>query len=151
MPKVLSKDMDHVDVRLKSPFTAVVAGPTGSGKTQMILDLVNKASDVSFPPPHEIIYCYGEWQSAFEKAPKSIIFHHGLIDIKSDIPSDGHNRWLILDDLMEEISGKSDTNALFTKMSHHRNISVFFLIQYLFKKENRIDEINSKLMSFQFF
>ena len=113
--------MEYVDVRLKSPFTAVVAGPTGSGKTQMVLDLVSKSAYVSIPPPLEIIYCYGEWQSAFENAPKGIIFHQGLIDIKHDIPSDGNNRWLILDDLMEEVSGKTETNDLFTKMSGKKN------------------------------
>jgi hypothetical protein len=39
---------------------------------------------------------------------------------------------LIIDDLMSEIN--SDTEKIFTRMSHHRNISVVFIMQNLFPK-----------------
>jgi hypothetical protein len=140
--------MDPVDIRLEAPFTAMVVGPTGSGKTRMILNLIDKANSLATPPPEEIIYCYGEWQSVFDKAPQSVIFHKGLIDVKEDIPSDGKQRWLIIDDLMEEVAGSAESNALFTKVSHHRNVSVFFIIQYLFKKENRLASLNTHYFFF---
>ena len=47
----------EVDARLQSPFTALVAGPTGSGKTRVVLDLIAHADKVSVPPPVKVVYC----------------------------------------------------------------------------------------------
>ena len=56
-----------VDVRLRSPATVIIAGPTGSGKTRLLMDLIAQANSVADPPPVEIIYCYSEWQPAFDE------------------------------------------------------------------------------------
>lgn len=47
---------------------------------------------------------------------------------------------------MEEVSGDKTMNNMFTKYSHHRNISVFFLVQDLFKKNNRTLTLNAQYM-----
>lgn len=132
--------MSTYDLRLKSPFTAIIAGPTGSGKTHLLSSLIKRANDVCFPPPKEIIYCYGVWQTAFESI-KEVTFHEGLIDIKENIPRDGNNRWVIIDDLMNEANGQTDD--LYTKFSHHLNISVFFVVQNLFRKQQRTMSLNT--------
>ena len=36
--------MTEIDVTLKSPFTALVVGPTGSGKTRMLMELIRDSS-----------------------------------------------------------------------------------------------------------
>ena len=113
-----------VDVRLRSPFTAIVSGPTGSGKTSLLLDLIRQAASVATPPPVAIYYHYGEWQDVFGETSEAT-FRRGPPDVEADVPNDGQNRWLIIDDLMEEALGKGTSNALYTKYSHHRNISVF--------------------------
>ena len=41
---------------LQHPFTAVVAGPTGSGKSQFVLRLIDNASEMIEPPPTRIWY-----------------------------------------------------------------------------------------------
>ena len=137
---------EYVDIRLKSPFAAVIAGPTGSGKTELVFNLIRQRTTVCTNPPQQIVYCYGAWQRKFEEFRDEVDFREGLLDVERDIPDDGYARWLIIDDLMEEISGKSSTNNLFTKHSHHKNISVFFLTQNLFKKENRTVSLNTKYM-----
>lgn len=139
---MLRSDAESVDVRLKSPFTAVLSGPTGSGKTKTLMRLICSAEWICTDPPVEIIYCYGAWQDEFSKYP-FIRFHEGAIDVERDIPNDGEPRWLILDDLMDEVGGKSETDKLYTKHSHHRNISVFFIVQNLFKKEHRTMSLNT--------
>ena len=58
-------DLEETDVSLKSPFTCVVAGPTGCGKTVFVRKLL--ASDLIFPRPHKVTWCYSEWQSAYEE------------------------------------------------------------------------------------
>ena len=134
----------EMDARLKSPFTAMLAGPTGSGKTHLIMNLIEQSQTVSFPPPVEIVYCYEAWQKVFEPYQDRVRFVEGLIDVKTDMVNDGRNRWLIIDDLMEEGRGKENTNALYTKYSHHMNISVFFIVQNLFPKGNRTVSINTQ-------
>jgi hypothetical protein len=124
-----------VDIRLRSPFTAMVCGPTGSGKTTMLLDIIAQSATIAIPPPVEIIYCYGAHQDLFDTVD-GVRFHKGALDLDT-IPNDGDNRWLILDDLMTDISGSKSTVDLYTKHSHHRNISVFFIVQDLFLKDNR--------------
>lgn len=121
------------DLRLKSPFTAIVAGPTGSGKSYLLKRLIDNAGNSCSPPPAEIIYCYGVWQPLFDEM-KGVTFHEGLIDVTRDIPRDGRNRWLVIDDLMGSDGDSGNTENLYTKYSHHLNISVFYVVQNLFHK-----------------
>lgn len=92
------------------------------------------------PPPKKIWYCYGEYQPIFAKYPH-VIFHEGLPDVSN---FDGKEpTLLVIDDLMQETN---DTVAnIFTKISHHRNVSVLYLTQNLFPKNKhaRTISINS--------
>ena len=54
-----------MDPRFKHPFTAVLAGPTGSGKTEFIKKLLTNIKALITPLPHTILVCYGEWQAAY--------------------------------------------------------------------------------------
>jgi len=96
----------------KHPFTAIVAGPTGSGKTVFTFKFISEATSMISQPPEKIIYCYGELQPIFNEYPH-VIFNEGLPDIEQ---FDGKERTLlILDDLM---GGTNDTvSNIFTKVS----------------------------------
>ena len=92
------------------------------------------------PPPDKIVYCYGEYQNLFSQYP-NIEFNQGLPDVSQ---FDGRQRVLmVLDDLMAE-SG-DDVERIFTKFSHHRNISIMYLSQNLFykSKQNRTMSLNA--------
>jgi hypothetical protein len=118
-----------VDVRLKHAFTCTVAGPTSSGKTWFVFRLIKHVESMITPPPEKIVYCYGEFQSMFAEYP-TVEFQEGLPSVDQ---FDGRQRvLLIIDDLMNE----ADRNVcnLFTKLSHHRNVSVVFITQNLFHK-----------------
>jgi hypothetical protein len=91
----------------------------------------------------EVVFCYGEWQPAFEDA-RGVRFHRGALDVDDVAPPDGQHRWLIVDDLLSETAGKTELNDLFTKHSHHRNLSVFYLTQKPpFGKELRTVSLNA--------
>jgi hypothetical protein len=130
------------DLRLKCPFGVVIAGPTGAGKSVVMERLIEQRDSMCEDPPEEIIYCYGSWQPSFERM-KNVTFHEGLIDFKTQLPSDGKPRWLIIDDLMSESSGNESVDDLFTKHSHHKNVSVFALVQNFFHKGFRTITLNA--------
>ena len=117
--------------KLHHPFTGIVAGPTGSGKSKWVLRLIDHANEIIEPPPTRIWYCYGEFQLAFNSYPW-VHFHEGLPELSDRVFDGVESTLIILDDLM------SETNQLvaniFTKISHHRNISILHLTQNLFDK-----------------
>lgn len=131
-----SSNIESVDVTLQAPFTGVIVGPTGAGKTNLVLKLVKLKNELCVPPPIEVHYCAGVWQDAFNNTPE-IIFHEGIIDIEAKIPNDRKHRWIIVDDLMDEVKNSKQMLDLFTKFSHHKNISVWFLTQNFFHKNLR--------------
>jgi len=112
------------------PFTAIVTGPTCCGKTRFVFRLIDNASSIISPSPTKIVYFYGEYQQLFNQYPHTE-FHQGLPNIED---FDGKEPTLvIIDDLMQETN---ETVAnMFTKGSHHKNISVVFLAQNLFPKK----------------
>ncbi len=132
-----------MDPRWKHPFTAIVAGPTGCGKTVFTFKFISESQDLIAPPPEKIIYCYGEYQEIFNDYPH-VTFIEGLPDISL---FDGKQRTLvILDDLMTETN--DSVSNIFTKVSHHRNVSVVYLSQNLFykSKQNRTMSLNAHYM-----
>jgi hypothetical protein len=132
----------EVNVGLRCPLGAVIAGPSGSGKSVLMEELIGKSDEMCDRPPTEIIYCYGSWQPAFERM-RNVTFHEGLIDFERRLPSDGEHRWLIIDDLMSESSGNREVEDLFTKHSHHKNVSVFVLVQNFFHSGFRTITLNA--------
>jgi GTPase SAR1 family protein len=127
----------EVEVRLRHPFTAVVSGPTSCGKTVFVFRLIENVNEMITAVPSKVIYCYGEYQSLFDNYPQ-IEFHEGLPDMGM---FDGVPTLLILDDLMGEANDA--VTKLFTKVSHHRNVSVIYLTQNILYKSQRTISLNS--------
>jgi len=113
------------------PFTGMVFGPTGCGETARVLRLIDNIREKTEPVPCRIWYCYGEFQPTFNNYLR-IHFYEGLPDLSNTVFEGSESTLLIFDDLM------SETNQLvanvFTKISHHRNVSVVYLTQNLFDK-----------------
>jgi hypothetical protein len=132
-----------MDPRLRHPFTAILAGATGCGKTVFTFKLISESQNMITPSPEKIVYCYGEYQEIFGEYPH-VTFIEGLPDVTQ---FDGKQRTLlILDDLMTETN--DSVSNIFTKVSHHRNVSVIYLSQNLFhkSKQNRTLSLNAHYM-----
>ena len=107
---------------MQHTFTCIVSGPTDSGKSVLTLKLIEHAQQVITPLPERIMYCYSEYQNVFDNY-SNVELHDGLPDL---ITFDGKSRsLLVLDDLMTSTGDR--VVDLFTKISHHRNISVVYL------------------------
>ena len=105
-----------------------------------VKEFLKNKEQMMIPTPHEVVWCYGEWQSAYEQM-KDVTFMEGLPSTQQW--TDGKPRLIILDDLMSEADDR--VTKLFTKGSHHRNLSVMFIVQNLFgsNKEQRTISLNS--------
>ena len=79
------------------------------------------------PKPDRILWCYGEYQTLYGTV-EGIEFQQGLPDLDNLDPREKH--LIILDDLMDETDQR--VASLFTKKSHHKNISVMYIVQNLF-------------------
>lgn len=116
--------------KFKHPFTCLVAGPTQSGKTHFIFELINNLSALVEPTPTKIIWCFGEYQPKLDELPKNVIKSYGLSALDEIDPAD--TNLVIIDDLMDEAGNSKEVSKLFTKGSHHRNLSVILVVQNLF-------------------
>lgn len=114
------------------PFTAIVAGPTGSGKTVFVQNFIKHSSAMCDTRFDRILFYYGEWQSGYdEKFDRLVEFHVGVPDPR-DFSDDPRAKLIIIDDLMRESSNNKNVVDIFTKGSHHKNISVIFITQNIF-------------------
>lgn len=93
-----------------------------------------------------IIFYYAEWQDGYKSSEfvddgEQIEFREGLPK-PEDYSRDPHSKKLIIiDDLMRE-SSNSVICDLFTKGSHHKNISVMFITQNIFHKGTHSRDIS---------
>ena len=131
-----------MDPRFKHPFTLPLAGPTANGKTFFVQKFLTFLSEIMVPIPEEIFFYYSEWQESYRRMPGEVIFKEGLPGIENLPP--GRRRLIIIDDLMSESDER--VTRLFTKGSHHRDISVIHIVQNLFNKhkEQRTINLNSQ-------
>lgn len=123
-------------VIFRHPFTCILAGPTGAGKTVLLNKILDYQQVIIDPKPEKIVFCYKSWQSAYERIFNSskvpIEFHQGLYNI--ELFDKKINNVLIIDDLMSECENNSEIKQLFAVDSHHSNISVFLISQNIFPK-----------------
>ena len=121
--------------KFKHPFSMIVAGPSRSGKTYWVINLLLNAKERIEPTPDKIVYCYAHWQPKYDVLKEhidSVHWHEGM-PTKSFL-DEISNAIVILDDLMSESVNDMGIMGIFTKRSHHQNISVILLMQNLYEQ-----------------
>jgi hypothetical protein len=124
---------------LHHPFTALSSGPSGCGKSWLIRDLLLYRNDMFEPPPKKVVWFYGIFQSLYHDIP-NVTFVEGIPDRFEDY-LEGPTLF-IFDDLMAQCGKNTRMTDLFTKGSHHLNLSVIFITQNLFHKGKEMREIS---------
>lgn len=126
-------------IKFHSPTTIMVCGPSGSGKTYLTKTILQNEKGMFTTPTSKIIVCYDTWQSMFEVLKfkmENIIFHHGLPNeekFQEWGDMDGH-KLVVIDDCMADGVDSPHLMKMFCVSSHHKNISIIFLVQNVFQK-----------------
>ena len=121
---------------------------TGCGKTKWVQKLLMGKEQTIKGYPENIIWWYGEYQPTYEELSQEIPYLKFLKGFPEDIFANidpSKKNLIIIDDLMSEIGNDKRLTALFTKGSHHKNLSVILILQNLFhqSKEIRTISLNS--------
>lgn len=145
-----------IDCRLKFPFSWLVVGSSGSGKTTHVMNFLRFHKNLtSNPQCNNIIYYYNEWQDLFNTIKNENIitkWKKGLpsldmvkAEVIEHVSSGGSI--IVIDDFAHLIN--QDILEMFTVLSHHMNCCVILLSQFLFSKNpvHRLISLNATYIS----
>ena len=125
-------------IKFVHPSNFLVAASSQSGKTEFVLQLVQHSQTLFEPRPEKIIWVYSIFQEAYKRL-RGVEFTDSLPTADSFT---GEQRiLLVLDDLMHDVGPSIE--QLFTKGSHHKNLSVVYITQNLFAAKQRTLSLNS--------
>ena len=131
---------------ISTPTTVMVVSPTGCGKTELVFRML-LTEDVFLPTPTRIMYYYGAWQNRFtevEASDSRFEFVEGLPTLNNLLSGTTHTV-MVIDDLMEKVNNSKTAMDIFTKQSHHRNMTVLFLVQKLYGRTHNMRVISQVL------
>jgi len=139
-PKVCLESTPYPDFKFNHMFSMLVVGPSQSGKTYFVEQLLTNPC-VSYPnkKPRHIYWFYNQWQPRYKSLQSAlgneIQFTQGLPELSEDLRelNPKFNNVLVFDDLMAQATDSPILSKLFTQ-GRHRNASVILLLQNMFPK-----------------
>lgn len=126
-------------------FRIIITGPSQCGKTSFILQCL-KYQDKVFSTKFESITYFLPAETSYAKEPfvrmletkySNVRVHFGLPEY-SHIFGSNLPKMFIIDDQMTETASSSIMEKIFTRDSHHQNITVLFVAQNYFKNNQNI-------------
>ena len=132
-----------MDIRLFCNRTLCVAGPSHSGKTTFVLQLLDHREEVFDCHINRVIWCFGIYQPELNAA----LLQRGFITHSKILPQDEIQAYdlIVLDDLIHESRNSEDVTSMFTRAAHHKPCFIIFITQNLFPpgKESRTRSLNT--------
>jgi len=117
-------------------MTCIIAGATGSGKTNFLTNVLIHADRVIDKPIQRLVYCYGVYLNDTFPLLQRYYPNIELINgIDNELEFDHNiNNFIIFDDLMQDAVKSNTVSGYFTRGSHHKNLSVILLTQNIFQQ-----------------
>jgi hypothetical protein len=140
-----------IPLPFRHPSTILIAGPTGSGKTEFLVKLLTQRGIEPFP--ERIIWIYSEWQDAYERIKKRLGVAEKKLEFVKDFDDSLYDsldrrvrNLVVLDDQMEnrdmQRNGGSGLAKFFTQGSHHRNLTIVYIVQNLFHQSRAMRTVS---------
>lgn len=129
-------------MEITHPFSFLIAGNSGSGKSTFTIQFIKHLQDLCSTKFDQIIWCLSETNAAPVELGSSVIVKKGIPEFTNEREQ---AKLIVLDDLMNDVYSRK-VSELFTKISHHRGISVILITQNLFHSGpcSRDISLNSK-------
>src|SRR5882757_8314667 len=131
------------NLTLIHPSRFIIYGTSGSGKTTFVEKLLHFMYELFGFYFDKIIYCSGQYFPKTDFVHQKKIIKLNKIDSSIfDSINPNQKNLIIFDDNMHSAVNDILISDLFTKKSHHLNISVILLLQNLFPKSKYIRDIS---------
>ena len=137
------------DLRLEKPFRLIVAGGSGSGKTEFVRELVeNNYFSSEF---NKIIYNFPDYIDDLNFEFKNDVeYRPGLVD-QDYIRTCDSNTLIIIDDLQKEIGKSADIHKFMSVSARKKNISVIIIVQNIYESGKFFRDIRLNATAFALF
>lgn len=132
------------DIRFKTSFNCIIHGPSGTGKTTFVKNLLMLRNQLFSTPPAKVFLFYTMNQSIYEEMKNESLVDELINVSREQFPTlddivnmvhpykDSGGSLLIFDDVLTELN--PDFENIFCNLSHHEMASVIFMTQNLFYK-----------------
>lgn len=114
-------------------------------KNQVVKRFLESGEEVIDGAPENIIWCYGIYQPAHDQMQRSIpeiTFVEGVPSDLETLTNPSIRNLAVIDDLMQELGNDQRIANLFTKGSHHRNLSIIFILQNIFHRGKELRDMS---------
>lgn len=123
--------MSLYDVRFDNKSTITIAGPSQSGKTTLVEQIVKNREQLFVDPISNVHwFCAFPPEIKLDDVTYSIGIPHNILkDIRP-------HSLVIIDDFMKELSNSQELTSMMTKAVHHLPMTLIFTTQNIFQKGN---------------
>src|SRR5271163_3797583 len=136
-----------MNCQLKLGSCLFVSGPSSSGKTIFILNIIGYAEEIFDTPPTSTYWYYG---AKTDKHDELLERGFKLFDtLPTNFDKIPPRSFIVLDDMMETAKNSHVVTSLFTRYAHHAKFFVIYSTQNLFhqSREARTRSLNSQYMT----
>lgn len=113
----------HFDPRFQLPFTALLLGARGSGKSLFVKQVIQNMEHTLSRLLDRIIWCYSSYQPMYDELAESV-----NLRFIEGIPESLTDESIVVDDCMDIGSNHDELMKALTMYRHHRTLSVIFLV-----------------------
>ncbi len=128
------------DLTFKHPSRWIIFGPSGCGKTTFISKLIENSKEMFGFNFDTMLYCSSQGFPTIKNP--NIFMCNTFTEEYVENLNEKENNLIVIDDNMHISTNDLKISDLFTKKSHHKNITVIILLQNLFPKSKYMRDIS---------